>query len=188
MKFKNQRYFVIALLLVFISVGCKESTKTTEQTPNQVSQVSTNETKNEVLTSKMTKADKKKYYNSSNNVVFEIKYKPDGFKLRTAASKLLWKIKLYDTKIKISDNEENLNPYEIKILSNQEAKLEKDGTVLARTSYNIDKKEQVISSNTTGAPEFYKKSYAPSLLISQISEIPEQQKQILINELILKGY
>lgn len=45
---------------------------------------------------------------------FEIKPGDDGFKLRHADGKLLWKVKFKSDKIKISDNEENANPFELK--------------------------------------------------------------------------
>lgn len=189
MRIKAYIQLWCVILLVFINVSCKESTKNTVtnfDTNQTVS--STSESNTEHYTSKMTKADKKKYYNSNGDVVFEIKYKPDGFKLRTASSKLLWKIKLYEQKIKISDNEENLNPYEIKILNTHEAKLEKGNQVLGRTSYNTDKKEQVISTKNEATPVFINKSYSHSLLVMKIPSIPEDQKQIIIDELILKGY
>lgn len=78
---------------------------------------------------------------------------------------------MYDDKIKISDNEENLDPYEIKIINSEEAKLVKNDAKLARLT-----NEEV------------KGAYFPSLLINEISEIPEDQKRIIMDELVLKGF
>jgi len=141
----------------------------------------------ENYTSKMTKADKKKYFDASNNVVFEVKYKADGFKLRTPASKLLWKIKLYDTKVKISDNEENLNPYEIKIVNDHEAKLVKDDVKLARLVFDAAAKTQTITASGN-TPEVLNGNFLPSILVNKIPEISSNQKKIIINELQLKGF
>ena len=158
---------ILSLLFVLtLSTACKHNEK---ETTNY--STSTSASQDEPYTSKKTKADKKKYYDANDNVVYEIKYKPDGFKLRTASSKLLWKIKLYDDKIKISDNEENLDPYEIKIINSEEAKLVKNDAKLARLT-----NEEV------------KGAYFPSLLINEISEIPEDQKRIIMDELVLKGF
>lgn len=158
---------ILSLLFVIaLSTACKQSEKGTTDY-----KTSTSVSQDEVYTSKKTKADKKKYYDANDNVVYEIKYKPDGFKLRTATSKLLWKIKLYDDKIKISDNEENLNPYEIKIINGEEAKLVKDDAKIVRLT----------NEKVNG-------DYSPSLLINEISEIPEDQKRIIIGELALKGF
>lgn len=171
------------LLLVVITAACKNTEK---NTTNPSTSNAVNHDVN--YTSKMTKADKKKFYDANNNVVYEIKYKPDGFKLRTASSKLLWKIKLYDAKIKISDNEENLNPYEIKLVNNSTAKLVKNDTKLARLTYTASSNTQTITSRNGLEPKEIKGNYAPSLLINMISEISEDQKKIIINELVLKGF
>ncbi|TXE11600.1 hypothetical protein FUA26_05905 [Seonamhaeicola algicola] len=185
MKIKNLNTLALNIIFIVLITACKQNTHTTNtsfDTPN----TSTNSA-SETYTSKMTKADKKKYYNTSGNVVFEIKYKSDGFKLRTANSDLLWKIKLYENKMKISDNEENLNPFEIKFTNTQTAKLVKNDVTLARTSYNSDKNEQIISAENA-SPEFYNQKYTPSLLVLKIPEMQDNEKQILIKELALKGY
>lgn len=175
---------IICALFLSVLVSCNSTTKNNSSVVNTA--VSNENADN--YTSKMTKSDKKKYYDGSNNVVFEIKYKPDGFKLRAPSSTLLWKVKLYDDKIKISDNEENLNPYEIKLSETYKAKLVKNDATIARTSYNLESKKQSVASVNDAQPKFFETSYSPSLLINSISEIPTNQKQILINELKAKGY
>jgi phage baseplate assembly protein gpV len=56
------------------------------------------------------KGEKRKYEE------LEVKFGDEGgFKVRTLAGKLLWKVKVTPEKIKVSDNEENKNPYELKI-------------------------------------------------------------------------
>ncbi|MFK7813892.1 MAG: hypothetical protein AB8B59_15460 [Maribacter sp.] len=157
--FEKSNYLVL-LLFISLFINCKEEVKTTTTRPSGTTTVNTGK-----LTSKMTKADKKKYYNSDNTVVYEVKYKDDSFKLRSSSSDLLWKIKLYENKVKISDNEENLNPYEIKKMENGESKLEKDDTTIERST----------ASNARN-------------LISKITEIPLDQQEILINELKAKGF
>ncbi|SFJ39925.1 hypothetical protein [Olleya namhaensis] len=179
---------ITVALTLFLSVliSCNSSTKNTTITETSVStgiQDNTNK-----YSSKMTKADKKKYYNNNNTVVYEIKYKSDGFKLRTAASDLIWKVKLYDNKVKISDNEENLNPYEIKMTDTYKAKLVKDDVALARTTYDLNAKQQSIASENDAQPEFFETSYSPSLLLTKIPGIALDQKDILIEELKSKGY
>ena len=167
-------------ITLFISVllSCNSTTKENKD-PNASA---------DSYTSKMTKSDKKKYYDANNNVVYEIKYKSDGFKLRTASSDLLWKVKFYDAKVKISDNEENLNPFEIKKTDSHKAKLVKDETTLARTSYDVETKQQSIASEGDAQPEFIETTYSPSLLVNKIPGIAKDQKQILIEELKGKGY
>ena len=56
------------------------------------------------------KGEKRKYES------VEVKYGEAGsFKVRTLEGKLLWKVKVTPEKIKVSDNEENANPFELKI-------------------------------------------------------------------------
>lgn len=56
------------------------------------------------------KGEKRKYED------VEVKFGDEGgFKVRTLDGKLLWKVKVTPDKIKVSNNEENQNPYELKI-------------------------------------------------------------------------
>jgi phage baseplate assembly protein gpV len=56
------------------------------------------------------KGEKRKYE------ALEVKFGDEGgFKVRTLDGKLLWKVKVTPDKIKVSDNEENKHPYELKI-------------------------------------------------------------------------
>nr|WP_321226158.1 hypothetical protein [uncultured Psychroserpens sp.] len=185
MKTKTILRSLLLMLCVSVMISCNTSTKSTSDTNNSTS-ASTSQTSGS-YTSKMTKSDKKKYYDGS-TVVYEVKYKPDGFKLRTASSQLLWKIKLYDDKVKISDNEENLNPYEIKMGGTYDAKLVKNDAVLARTSYDLESKTQSVASETDTQPDFYESSYSIGYLVNRIPEISTDQKQIIIEELKAKGY
>lgn len=179
---------LLCTLFLSVLISCN-STNKSNTTPTVETSTNPSTVENTgSYTSKMTKTDKKKYYDNSNNVVYEIKYKPDGFKLRTASSTLIWKVKLYDNKIKISDNEENLNPYEIKLSDTYNAKLVKNDETLAKTSYDLESKQQSVASETDDQPEFFKTSYSPSLLVNKIPGIPIDQKQILIEELKTKGY
>ena len=56
-----------------------------------------------------SKGDKRKYES------MEVKFENSGFKVRALDGKLLWKVKIAADKIKVSNNEENANPYELKI-------------------------------------------------------------------------
>jgi predicted transcriptional regulator len=194
--FKRLSIVVLGTLAISCNTDTKKTTiepeTTTTTVPTTTSSTQTPLTTTGVTeyTSKQTKADKKKYYNKNNNVVYEIKYKSDGFKLRTASSNLLWKIKLYDTKIKLSDNEENENPYEIKIVNVHEAKLVRGDIKIARTTYNLNSQIQTVkyednSRSSVSAKVPYSYSNA---LVKAISEIPSDQQQIIISELKAKGY
>lgn len=180
---KNNLVKLLSIVItILVTQSCK---KTTSETIPQTMVIDNSVS----YSSKMTKSDKKKYYNKNGSVAYEIKYKPDGFKLRTESSQLLWKIKFYDSKIKISDNEENLNPFEIKIMETYQAKLVKNEVKIAKTKYDLKTKTQTVLYSDESKKGLSKtKPYSPSFLVNCITQIPENQKQIIINELIDKGY
>jgi hypothetical protein len=57
---------------------------------------------------------KRKYTFGDGQFVYEVKAGDDGFKLRNPDGTLRWKVKLYADKIKISDNEKNERPFQLK--------------------------------------------------------------------------
>lgn len=70
------------------------------------------------------KGDKRKWRRADGTAFAEVKAKgDDDFKLRTPDAVLLWKVKLTDDKIKVSDNEENQNPYVLKLGYEDKAKI-----------------------------------------------------------------
>ncbi|MGC1473495.1 MAG: hypothetical protein WA775_12955 [Psychroserpens sp.] len=186
MTIKNVFSSLCITLSIGLLVSCNTATKNNTEASTQTETANTNNA--QPLTSKMTKADKKKFYNASNEVVYEVKYKQDGFKLRTATSNLLWKIKLYDDKVKISDNEENLDPYEIKMVGIYEAKLVRADKTIARTSYDPELNQQFVAAESDAQPDAYQVAYSPSLLITRITEIAKDQQDVLMKELKDKGY
>jgi len=132
------------------------------------------------------KGDKRKYAVKSGDIVAEVKYKDDGFKVRKPDGTLLWKIKLYDDKVKISNNEENLNPYEIKLGDSDKAKLKKNDETLGEIKLKTsDKKVEI----TGGAKSYYIETDKLSLAfgVFLIEEIPENIRFIIACELLAKG-
>jgi len=73
------------------------------------------------------KEDKRKYYDQNNAHLFSVKYKDDGFKLRDGTESLLWKVKFYEDKIKIANNEEMADAFEIKLKEGNRIKVEEAG-------------------------------------------------------------
>jgi hypothetical protein len=57
---------------------------------------------------------KRKYAAPGAAIDVEVRPEAAGFKVRTPSGALLWKVKLDDDKIKVSDNEENRNAWSIK--------------------------------------------------------------------------
>ncbi|QBB71209.1 hypothetical protein ELE36_13070 [Pseudolysobacter antarcticus] len=68
--------------------------------------------------------DKRYYHRGPGGpALVEVKSESAGFKLRAPDSKLLWKIKIGDDKIKVSDNEQNANAWAIKTDHADKAKI-----------------------------------------------------------------
>ena len=100
---------------------------------------------------------------------------------------LLWKVKLYEDKIKISDNEENQNPYTIKTGYPDKAKLEAaDDSELGVVRFA----EQRSKVKDAGGDERFvidggRRSAAWAVLL--LEGIPEEQRGILLAELLARG-
>ena len=124
------------------------------------------------------KEDKRKYY-TNGTLTYEVKIKDDSYKLRDASSKLLWKVKTYPDKLKISDNEENLNPFEIKN-NNGVIEVSKDGKVV--NSVKIEDKN--ISVNGQPAYSISPASNSFAIGILSIDQIPMEQRIFLLTEFL----
>jgi hypothetical protein len=106
---------------------------------------------------------KRKYKLDGGPVIYEVKPGDSGFKLRTPDGKLRWKVKISPEKIKISDNEENQNPFELKRRENGELKVVAPG-------------EKEIGRITGGAGQG----------VMLIDSIPEVERYILMAELMAR--
>ncbi|GCC51646.1 hypothetical protein SanaruYs_18740 [Chryseotalea sanaruensis] len=129
------------------------------------------------------KKEKRKYYDAGNTMQYAVKYSDDGFKLRDYREELLWKVKLYDDKIKIANNEEMSNAYEIKLRDEGKIKLERNDALVTELRMNNEAEWfQVNDAYTTRGAGL---SLAPALLL--IEELKDMEKFILMAELKAKG-
>lgn len=133
------------------------------------------------LRSVTKREDKRKYYDASNTMVFAVKMDDDGFKLRDHQESLLWKVKLYPDKIKISNNEEMSNVYEVKLKEEGRLKLEKNDAEVMQIRL-------MESAESYPVGDFTVKGFGASIAsgILLIPEIPEQQKWIIVGELLYR--
>ncbi len=126
----------------------------------------------------MRDSGKRKY---GDPTMFEIKPGDDGFKLRHADGKLLWKVKFKDGKIKISDNEENANPFELKTRGDRLK-------VVAPGDRDLGDVRGDIVEDAAGKKRFIvegKPSQAYGVLL--LDTIPPPQRYILLAELLSRG-
>jgi hypothetical protein len=145
-----------------------------------------------VLTGVTSSAEKRRYTVSTGGVAIEVKAADaTGFKVRDSAGKLLWKIKLSDAKIKISDNEENTDPFEI---AQRESgiKVEKSAQKLGSATFSAtfsatdhlitvsDPDGKTVCTSAADTP-----SLAPAVLL--LPKATPEQKYIIIAELLSRG-
>lgn len=117
----------------------------------------------------------------------EVKPGENGFKLKTTDGKLLWKVKIDDDKIKVSDNEENANPYSLKTKYADRVKVvdaaEKE---LAEVRFAADKTKVKGADGTelweTSSPRRRSASFG----VLAIEKIPEEHRAVLMAEILAR--
>lgn len=132
-----------------------------------------------------TKGEKRKYGSTAGVVAAEVKHnEADKFKVRTPEGQLIWKIKLDSDKIKISDNEENNNPYSIKRGDNKIKVKAADDTELGTIEVK-DGKVVVLAANRSFTAETGQISAAYGVLL--MDKISPRDQFIIMAELLAKG-
>lgn len=127
--------------------------------------------------------DKRKYYSGAEVMDYAVKYSEDGFKLRDRNENMIWKIKLYEDKIKIASNEEMQGAYEIKLREGGKLKVERNERELF--VLHVSEGDQWNAVENQYSVMGFGVSLAPGILL--ISEIDEREKLIIMAELAAMG-
>jgi hypothetical protein len=128
--------------------------------------------------------EKRKYQSQEEEIVAEVKFKgEESMKLRTPDAQLKWKVKFYDDKVKISDNEENLNPYQIKFKEESRSKVYTEDNEIGDVRFADNK----IIVKGKGIEYHIKTDKMSSAFGVMLMEASELDKTILIAELLAKG-
>lgn len=132
--------------------------------------------------------EKRKYRRGAGGpAICEVKPGDAGFKLRTTDGKLLWKVKLAEDKIKVSDNEENANPYSIKTKYPDKAKVvDASEKELAEVRFGPDKTKV---KGADGAELWECRSprrRTASFGVLVLDGIPEEHRAILMAEILAR--
>jgi len=121
--------------------------------------------------------------------VLEVKTGDDGFKLRTPADKLLWKVKVDKEKIKIADNEDMTHAWTIKFKADENTKVTdaKDKEIGA---LKFNKETGKIKLKDASDKELFvvesgRRSNAYAALL--LKDVPEEQRDIILGELFVRG-
>ena len=126
------------------------------------------------------RADKTKYHNEKGDIVAEVKFKEGSFKLKNTNGDLLWKVKIKPEKIKISDNEENENAFEIKQNENGKYKVK----LLEETLGEAKLKDGKVSLSGAKKMEIVSATNSPAFAVLTIRDIPEDLRLIIAAELM----
>lgn len=133
---------------------------------------------------------KRKYSVAGGAVAYEVKPgDDDGFKLRTFDGALLWKVKVKPEKIKISNNEQNDNPFELKVRDGDRVKVVAPGErELGNVRFDRAKSRTEIenaASRTLFTVDGPKPSGAYGVLL--LDTIPPTERAILLAEILSRG-
>lgn len=133
--------------------------------------------------------DRKRKWRSENGTIeAEIKFDGEDFKLRKPDGSLLWKVKFYPgEKIKISDNEENENPYEIRMYPGEpRLKLKHEDREIGQVKWYADS-GKVKFKKADGTDLFTRKAsrLSPDLAVFLIEGASLRDQVILAAELWL---
>lgn len=134
------------------------------------------------------RGDKRYYFRMpAREAVLEVKSGEDGFKLRTPAGKLLWKVKIAADKIKVSDNEENANAWALKTDYADKAKLV-DPAGKEAGEVKFDAKGGKVK-DAAGATRFVVESGKPSAAgaVLLADGVPEEARWVILAELLARG-
>jgi hypothetical protein len=132
---------------------------------------------------------KRKYYDGRGSQLAEVKASDTGFKVRTPGGALLWKVRLYDDKIKVSDNEENLSawvlktgyPDKAKILDPSEAEIGDVRFASAPDPIRV----RTTSGSDAWTVEGGRASAAWGVLMME--RVPAAHRAIIVTELLARG-
>lgn len=131
------------------------------------------------------KGVKRKYTNATGRLTYVVKHSDDGFKLRDSLETLRWKVKVYPEKIKIADNEEMNNSFEIKRTDNFKIKIEQHGSELFKW-----KVAQANESGKTNLMDQFMITGFDNKLSSGVlllKNIPQIEQYVIAVELLDKG-
>jgi len=132
--------------------------------------------------------EKRRYRRASNGeAAFEVKSSDKGFKLRAPDDKLLWKVKIDDDKIKVSDNEENKSPWVLKTKYEDKVKVLDPGEQeIGEVKFYADKvKVKDAGGTDRHTIDGGRRSAAFGVML--MSGVPADQRGIIAAELLVRG-
>jgi hypothetical protein len=132
--------------------------------------------------------EKRKYRRASGGAqLFEVKAGDGGFKLRTADGKLLWKVKIAEDKIKVSDNEENQNPWSLKTKYEDKVKVvDASEKEVAEVRFYPDKTKVKSAAGVELWECSSPRRRSAAFGVLALDRIPEEHRAILMAEILAR--
>lgn len=147
-----------------------------------------------IMKARMNKPGSRKYKELSGaeekTLIAEVKIKDNSFKLVDENDKLLWKVKIKEGKAKISDNEENKNPFVIKKSDDKVKVKDKNEKEIARVKYYADNGKLKLK-DMSGKELYISKDYTKisgAIGVLALQEIPAKLRAVIACELIKQGF
>ncbi len=142
-----------------------------------------------LLKGKPRQAGGRKYKDAHGGVVAKVSGDDQSFKLKTERGGLLWKIKHYGDRIKISANDDNLMPEVLHRKSTTKWSLERDGQAYAKLRYYPDKRESKLK-DSSGKTRYRirNEKFSPMLGLLHIPGMQQEQAYIIMAEIWLRGW
>ncbi len=147
-----------------------------------------------IMKARMNKPGSRKYKElvgaDEKSLIAEVKIKDDSFKLVDENDKLLWKIKIKDGKVKISDNEENKNPFVLKKSDGKVKVKDKNEKEIARVKYYTENGKLKVK-DMNGTELYISKDYnklSGAIGVLAIKDIPAKLRAVIASELIKQDF
>ena len=134
------------------------------------------------------KGDKRKYRRASGGPqLLEVKAGDGGFKLRTTDGKLLWKVKIDTDKIKVSDNEENANPWSLKTKYEDKVKVvDASEKEIAEVRFYPDKTKVKSAAGVELWECASPRRRSAAFGVLALDRIPEEHRAVLMAEILAR--
>ncbi len=143
-----------------------------------------------LLQGQMQDSGKRKYELENRGRIAEVKDQDTGFKVRTPDGLLLWKVKIDNDKIKISDNEETRNPFVLDFKADDRIAITANNETTDLGKVRLYFGEGRIKVKDASENERYtshKSQYSAMYGVLLLEAIPEPERYIIMAEILDRG-
>lgn len=131
----------------------------------------------------------RKYKDRAGILIAKVGPSEDGFKLKTERGGLLWKVKYYGDKIKVSAREDNEMADELRRKSATKWSLRRGGEDYAKVKYYPDDRETKLKDGEGNTLyRIRNENFSPLLGVLAIPAIPAEQAYVIMAEIWRRGW